>query len=318
MEKPKDFLDFENEYEIERENNDSDLQNRKIFLETRNLFIIKEQETWKIPGKRKKWNNLMKLIKKWKIKWLLSYSPDRQARNMVEWWEIINLVDEWLLNLKYTNFHFENNASWKMMLWIWFVFSKQYSDKLSEDITRWNKNKILSWKAIWKYKPWYFINKEWYHEPHPEFFYLIKKAFEMKLEWIVESRIKEFLDASWFHRKFKNDGRKEYIKKSLLNKMFRDDFYYWKLISWDNFVDLLEVNPYFKPIVSEDEFQILQERYYLNPASLVYRSKTKDEYENLKVFDIDFLLTEDNFWLTFNIPNKKRFSDKIIEEWKNE
>lgn len=84
----------------------------------------------------------------------------------------------------------------------------------------------------------------------------------MKLGWIVESRIKEFLDVSWFHGKFKNDWRKEYIKKSLLNKMFRDDFYYWKLISWDNFVDLLEVNPYFKPIVSEDEFQILQERYY--------------------------------------------------------
>lgn len=153
MEKPKDFSDFENEYEIERENNDSDLQNRKIFLETRNLFIIKEQETWKIPGKRKKWNNLMKLIKKWKIKWLLSYSPDRQARNMVEWWEIINLVDEWKVDLKYTNFHFENNASWKMMLGIWFVFSKQYSDKLSEDIIRWNKSKIKSWKAIWKYKP---------------------------------------------------------------------------------------------------------------------------------------------------------------------
>lgn len=56
-----------------------------------------------------------------------------------------------------------------MMLWIWFVFSKQYSDKLGEDISRWNKNKILAWKAIWKYKPWYFINKEWYHEPHPVF-----------------------------------------------------------------------------------------------------------------------------------------------------
>jgi sulfur transfer protein SufE len=44
--------------------------------------------------------------------------------------------------LKYTNFHFENNASGKMMLGIWFVFSKQYSDKLSEDITRGSKNKV--------------------------------------------------------------------------------------------------------------------------------------------------------------------------------
>lgn len=203
-----------------------------------------------------------------------------------------------------------------MMLWIWFVFSKQYVDKLSEDIWRWNKNKVLSWKAIWKYKPWYFINKEWYHEPHPKFFLLIKKAFEMKLEWIVESRIKDFLDANWFYREFKSDGRREDIKRSLLNKMFRDDFYYWKFISWDNIADLRELNPYFKAIISEEEFQILQERYYQNPTSLINKTKTKDEYENLKIFDIDFLLTEDNFWLTFNIPNKKRFSNKILEEWK--
>ena len=53
---------------------------------------------------------------------------------MVEGGELINLVDNELLDLKYTNFHFENNASGKMMLGIWFVFSKQYSDKLSEDI----------------------------------------------------------------------------------------------------------------------------------------------------------------------------------------
>lgn len=29
-----------------------------------------------------------------------------------------------------------------MMLGIWFVFSKQYSDKLSEDVTRGNGTKI--------------------------------------------------------------------------------------------------------------------------------------------------------------------------------
>lgn len=41
MQKPKDFSNFENDYEIDKENNESDLQSRKIFLETRNLFIIK-------------------------------------------------------------------------------------------------------------------------------------------------------------------------------------------------------------------------------------------------------------------------------------
>jgi len=81
----------------------------------------------------------------------LSYSPDRQERNMVEGGTLIDCVDQWFIDLKYTNFHFEPNASGKMMLGIWFVFSKQYSDKLSEDITRGNKNKKDKWKSLWKF-----------------------------------------------------------------------------------------------------------------------------------------------------------------------
>jgi DNA invertase Pin-like site-specific DNA recombinase len=76
------------------------------------------------------------MVKQNKIAGILSYSPDRQARNMMEGGELINCVDEGLVDLKYTNFHFENTASGKMMLGIWFVFSKQYSDKLSEDVSR--------------------------------------------------------------------------------------------------------------------------------------------------------------------------------------
>jgi len=199
-EKPKDFSLFESDYELHKEDNEPDILNRRTYQETRNLFIIKEQETWKIPWKRVKWRNLIKLIKKWNINWIISYSPDRQARNMLEAWEIIDLLDQnklkenkekWktILSVKYPNFHFEDNASWKMMLGIWFVFSKQYSDKLSDDIWRWNKSKVEWWKAIWRFKHWYIINKEWFHEPHPKFFPLIKEAFEMKLNLNPESKI---------------------------------------------------------------------------------------------------------------------------------
>lgn len=83
-EKPKDFSLFESPEEMEKEDNESDLQNRKTYQETRKYFIIKEQETAKIPYKRPKWRNLMKMIDKGKIEGLLSYSPDRQARNMLE------------------------------------------------------------------------------------------------------------------------------------------------------------------------------------------------------------------------------------------
>jgi DNA invertase Pin-like site-specific DNA recombinase len=57
-------------------------------------------------------------------------------------------VDNGLIDLKYTNFHFENTASGKMMLGIWFVLSKQYSDKLSEDVSRGNKSAVSKGKAM--------------------------------------------------------------------------------------------------------------------------------------------------------------------------
>jgi len=110
MEKPLDFSDFETPEEIIAEENDNDLNNRRIYQNTRNLFIVKESYTAKIPHKRKKRRKLISYINKWKVSALLSYSPDRQARNILEWWELINFVDEDKVALKYTNFHFENTA----------------------------------------------------------------------------------------------------------------------------------------------------------------------------------------------------------------
>jgi len=309
-EKPKDFSMFETELELEKEDNESEVTHRRIYLETRNLFIIKEQETGKVPWKRKKWRQLMKLIDNWKVKWLLSYSPDRQARNMLEGWELINYVDEDKVELKYTNFHFENNASWKMMLWIWFVFSKQYSDKLSEDISRGNKSKVSSWKAIWRHKPGYIINEQGFHEPHPKFFPIIQEAFEMKLNWEVEPKIKAYINANWYRRTMEKTWEEKEIWKNWLNKMFQDEFYYWMFINWDTITDLRESNPYYKAIISEEQYQILQDRYYKNPT-VIKKSITKDVYEDIKVFDIDFIITEDNYGLTFGLPNKNRFLNKI-------
>jgi hypothetical protein len=80
--------------ELYKEENESDLESRRIYKDTSSLFIIKEQETAKIPYKRKKWRKLMEMIQRGKIGGLLSYAPDRQARNMLEGGELINHVDE--------------------------------------------------------------------------------------------------------------------------------------------------------------------------------------------------------------------------------
>lgn len=84
MIKPDDFSQFESTSEIEKENDETDIDNRRTYIETRDLFIVKEQKSAKIPKERPKWNKLIKLIDKGEIEGLLSYSPDRQARNLVE------------------------------------------------------------------------------------------------------------------------------------------------------------------------------------------------------------------------------------------
>jgi hypothetical protein len=41
-----------------------------------------------------------------------------------------------MVDLKYVNFHFENNSNGKMMLGMLFAFAKQYSDNQSEVVLR--------------------------------------------------------------------------------------------------------------------------------------------------------------------------------------
>ena len=94
--------------------------------------------------------------------------------------------------------------------------------------------------------------------------------------------------------------------------MFRDEFYYGMFINGDSITDLRDTNKYYKQVITEEQFQVLQDRYYKNPI-VISKSKTKDVYDDIKVFDIDFILTDDNFWLTFNLPNLKRYEAKINE-----
>lgn len=308
--KPKDFSDFESETESYKEDNESDISNRRVFEETKHLFIVKEQETGKIPYKRKKWRKIIEMIQKWKIRWLLSYAPDRQARNMLEWGELINCVDEWLIDLKYTNFHFENNASGKMMLGIWFVFSKQYSDKLSEDITRWNKNKAWAGKAVWRYFPGYQINKEWFHEPHPINFPLIKEAFIRKLDGETDEKITNFLNANGYRRTLTKSEEELEMNEKNIYKLWINPFYYGILIHGQTTTELAKFNQYYEPIITEEQYWVLKGRYDDKTKKGPHTEKL-DVYDEICPFENGFIQTEDGHGLTFTLPNKKRFFDKL-------
>ena len=259
----------------------------------------------------------MKLIEQGKVKWLLSYSPDRQARNMVEGWEVINFVDEWKIDLKYTNFHFENNAAGKMMLGIRFVFSKQYSDKVSEDTKRWMSSKFEDGKSLGTYKHWYFFLPSGFHKPHPYFFELRKKAFRMKID---ENRTDKFI-TNWLKKKwyvkqtFNEEGKvinELEFKGKNMHTIRKDPFYYWMYYRKDEFVNLNELNTWYEPLISEKDHQTLIERYYENQWPKP-RREVKEEFYYATPLPQDFIKTQDNYSLTFNLPNIKRFRKKLAK-----
>ena len=308
-EKPEDFSMFEAEYETTKEDNDEDIYNRKIFQETRNLFIIKEQESAKVPGLRPKWKKLISQIKQGKIKWLLSYSPDRQARNMVEWGDIIDCVDRDLVDLKYTNFHFEDTASGKMMLGIWFVFSKQYSDKLSEDVSRGNKTAVARGKAMGRDKHWYYRDEQEHFRPDGRNFDLMRMAFQMKLY----DNKSDLVIASWLnsHGFTKKSGKK--IVPANYKLLFRvriDPVYYGVHRYGNNMADLREAEVDFQPMITEHEHKILLDRFQGNKPLLAPK-EIKEEHEEIMGLPRGLLKSSDWYVLAFNLPNKQRFYDHL-------
>ncbi len=308
--KPDNFSDFESKQDIINEDNDPDPRNREIYKTTRSLFIIKESKSAKAPGKREKWKKLIQKVKDWKIAGILSYSPDRQARNILEWGEIINLVDENLLFLKYTNFHFENTASGKMMLWVWFVFAKQYSDGISESVNRWNEFSVGSWKSLWHPKRWYTRDSiTWKHAPN-QYFDLIKEAFHLKIyQHKTNVYIANRLNNNWWKKIVK--GKAQFADDNKLAALWKDPFYYWKYVVWGNSADQFEMNPDYKPMISFSEYEILQtlwRRKWLN-----VKKKRKEELDEITSIPWSMIKSEDGYTFSPNLPNKKRYTTKLTE-----
>ena len=96
-------------------------------------------------------------------------------------------------------------------------------------------------------------------------------------------------------------------------KLWIDEFYYGMLVYGNTTTDLREYNPYYKPVITEEQHIILKERYNERGKLLLTQSKTYEEFDEIKPFDNGFIRTEDNHSLTFSLPNKKRFYTKVEE-----
>ena len=118
---------------------DQQIEELKVFAEREKLEIVEfltEAQTAKIPG-MSVFNNLLKLIEKGFANGIVSWNPDRLARNTIDGGKIVYLLDTGKLqSLKFPTHWFENTPQGRFMLNIAFGQAKYYVDNLSENVKR--------------------------------------------------------------------------------------------------------------------------------------------------------------------------------------
>lgn len=247
----------------------------------RESFSAKESDT------REQFKLLVNDIKTGRINGVLSWHPDRLARNMKDAGEIIDLVDrESIADLRFHTFTFENTAEGKMTLGITFVLAKQYSEHLSDNVNRGNKKTVTErGEFIGKFKHGYILDANRYFQPDPDGFTKIQHMFKIvlggqsqkaALEWIQKQDYK-------VQKKFGDNPVSHNWTKDNISKMMKDP-HYAGVHEWGrNYVMLSDFYD-FTPVITVDEYQQLNDLDSLDiqKISAIHRPKGETKAKLLK------------------------------------
>ncbi|MEK7531233.1 MAG: recombinase family protein, partial [Patescibacteria group bacterium] len=126
------------------------LEELRGFAVKEKLAIVasfEEAKTAKEPG-RTKFAEMLSFLEHGKADGILSWHPDRLARNSVDGGKIIHLVDRGVIkSLKFPTFWFEPTPQGLFMLNIAFGQSKYFVDNLRENVKRGLRQKIRN--GVW-------------------------------------------------------------------------------------------------------------------------------------------------------------------------
>lgn len=218
--------------------------------------IITEKKSAKESGKRKEFERMLKAIQAKVYDGILCWHPDRLARNMKEAGEIIDLIDKnKIKDLKCVSFTFNNDPSGKLLLGITFAMSKEYSDKLSENVKRGNRFSLKEGVYVNKTKDGYYKDKDGRLRPDGEYFDLMRKAIEMRLQGETLDHIALFIkeNKEKYRLKSKSKRKLKLYTKQKVSELLQDSVYTGIFLYGKQVVNLLDIYD-FKPIVSPDEY----------------------------------------------------------------
>jgi len=219
--------------------------------------IIKEDGSAKEPDIRPLFRKMLDDVISGKYDGIISYHPDRLARNMKEAGEIIDLLDKGIIkDLRFATSSFENNPTGKMLLGVSFVLAKQFSEHQSEVVTRGNKRKTLSGKFLRSFLHGYLKTEDGRLYPDGENYTIIKHAFDMRIEGKTQSDIMRYLNDRSDYRvfKYKQEGHFTYHwDKDSVSKVLSDPTYAG-IIRYSGGVVKLEEVYDFTPMIDPADF----------------------------------------------------------------
>lgn len=213
-----------------------ELQSRLKLKVTKPYFV--ETKSAKFPNKRAVFRKLIEDIKTGKYDAILTWSPDRLSRNMLEAGEIIDLVDQRIIkDIKFVSTSFTPDPQGMMMLGMSFVLSKQYSDDLSQKIRRGvRKSREEGKTATFKYG--YIRNEKGYQDPDGKNFELVKNAWKMRYDGNSLEDIADHMNKNGYRRFVKRTKVSQKMTAKMLSSMFKDTFYYGLLSEGGQKVDM--------------------------------------------------------------------------------
>lgn len=247
--------------------------------------IFKESKSARKSGERPVFQKILEDFENETSKFdgILAWHPNRLARNMREGGIIIDLIDDYLIaDLQFPTYTFTNDPSGKLVLAITFAMAKDYSDGLGLAVKRGKADQAKKGTISNLYIHGYKHNERFQLIPDGNNWEIMRKAFEMRVNRNSLQDIIKFIHQNDYRKYVREkdergtitfEGNKLFeFTTSSLSKVFSNTIYSGVLQSGKTIIDLLDVNPYFVPMISVDKHKQISKN--LNSNFELFRGRT--------------------------------------------
>ncbi len=222
--------------------------------------IVVETRSAKESGTRPYFKKMLEDLKTGKYNAILAWHPDRLARNMKDAGEIIDFLDrDYIRDMKFVSFTFSNDTSGKLLLGITFAMSKEYSDKLSDNVTRGNTRKMEEGKIVSFIPKGYYKDSRDFPRPDGVAFEVISNAFRMRLEGETMESIAKSLNTQALLVNKTAENKLGVYRKQQVMRMLENPFYAGVYLHGEK-IEILGNGYDFKPIITPEEYLLINKK----------------------------------------------------------